>query len=206
MAISPDDRWGRLVSFSFHLVTEISRVARALRRGSRSYLHHPSDLPLWVCTTARASLRNQSLTWWTPWRRRIPLRSVGRALLFFHPPVKFANGAAQSDFGAGYKKGIGNPSALGHLTSWTVAVVGERRREGAGTRGDRAGGLTTSPSPVVLDAKLGPRVRTEGFARGPGPFRWRLRGRRMTGARPVRHHHRAFATRRGPTEAAPYLG
>jgi hypothetical protein len=28
MAISPDDRWGRLVSFSFHLVTEISRAAR----------------------------------------------------------------------------------------------------------------------------------------------------------------------------------
>ena len=107
-----------------------NRSPRTHRRGSRSYLHHPSDLPLWVCTTARASSRNRSLTWWTPWRRRIPLRSVDRALLFFHPPVKFANGAAQSDFGAGYKKGIGNPSALGHLTSWTVAVVGERRKEG----------------------------------------------------------------------------
>jgi hypothetical protein len=46
------------------------------------------------------------------------------------PPVKFANDIAQSDFDTKYKKGTGNPSALGHLTSWTAAAIEERREEG----------------------------------------------------------------------------
>jgi hypothetical protein len=108
-----------------------------------------------------------------------------------------ALGAEPIDGGAADRRGI---------TRCSRANPQCRHRPWPGYPSQRAGGLTTSPSPVVLDAKLGPRVRTEDFARAPGPFRWRLRGRRMTGARPVRHRHRAFATRRGPTEAAPYLG
>jgi hypothetical protein len=75
-------------------------------------------------------------------------------------------------------------------------------------------GHLSSKSPLPYTAtvvprarpQLDPRVRPEGFARAPGPFRWRLRGRRVTGARPVRHRHRAFAARCEPTVAAPYLG
>jgi hypothetical protein len=52
--------------------------------------------------------------------------------------------------------------------------------EVAGTRGDRAGGLATAPSSFVLDAKLGPRVRTGSFARVPGPVGWRVWARRVT--------------------------
>jgi hypothetical protein len=64
--------------------------------------------------------------------------------------VKFSNGAAQSDFGAGYKKGIGNPSTLGHLTSWTVAVVGERRKEGErDLRRRRPGSVFTAVAPTI---------------------------------------------------------
>nr|ACG44683.1 hypothetical protein [Zea mays] len=58
----------------------------------------------------------------------------------------------------------------------------------------------------MLGTQLDPRVRPEGFARVPGPFRWRLRGRRVTGARPIRLHRRAFAGRRGPTDSTPDFG
>jgi hypothetical protein len=66
--------------------------------------------------------------------------------------------------------------------------------------------IRVPPSSVELGAKLEPCRRLGGFGRVSDSHWWRLRGRRVTGARPICLCRRTFTVRRGLTETTPDLG